>query len=160
MWVRHEIINSLWLLRAMKKHMWHSEIFLLCPEERKDFSGVGSTSCKTVCLIDNAFYWKGMGGLLRYDSLLSVAVIKSVACLEVSMTLFILIFQSLEKGGPYLTTCGTRAQCTLLVHWVHSAQCVHSVIRWWGAGSILQEESLNNVDAPTDMPVFDFESRI
>lgn len=54
-----------------------------------------------------------MGALLRYNSLLSVAVIKSVACLEVSMTLFILIFQSLEKGGLYSTTCRTKAECTV-----------------------------------------------
>jgi len=46
-----------------------------------------------MCQINNAFYWKGMGGLLRHDSSLSGAVIKSVACLRVSMTLFILIFQ-------------------------------------------------------------------
>lgn len=142
MWVRHESSNSLWLLRVMKKQIWHSEIFLLCPEERKDFSDVGCTSCKTMCLINNAFCWKGMGGLLRYDSSLSVAVIKSVACLEVSMTLFILIFQSLEKGGPYLTTCRTKAECTVPGCKPLCTQCD----QWWGAGSKLEAESFNNVD--------------
>lgn len=58
------------------------------------FSGVGCASCKTMCQINKASYWEGIGGLVRHDSSSSGAVIKSVACLEVSVTLFILIFQS------------------------------------------------------------------
>lgn len=72
------------------------------------------------------------------------------------MTLFILIFQSLEKGGPYLTICRTKAKCTLPGCKPMCTQCDQVMWSWNKTVS----ESLNNVDIPIDMPVFDLESRI
>lgn len=95
-WNVSEIQKQQWfllLVRAVRKQLWHSEMLPLCTEKSKAFSGSDFTCHKTVCQINNAFYWKGMGGLLSHDSSLSGAVIKSVACLRVSVTLFILIFQ-------------------------------------------------------------------
>lgn len=85
-------------IKAMKKWLRCSKMFLLCTDKTKIFSVMDCTSCKTMYLINNAFYWKGVGGLLRYYSSLSVAVINSVACFKVSMTLFIFIFQSRSSG--------------------------------------------------------------